>query len=360
MALLMLKTHDLTWQDHTINVEMMLAPLHAQLLASKHKALSTRCSTVKQIYDKERDTMVKNINIEKRMMERKKNAILQRKSEIAFKRLSSAKSDPTDTRCHTIPDINTKRGKSAPPILGDVMQKQSEFFLTEVQNMDMKGNNLNSEQIGGRKGSVSEPFHTVSSSRNSVKSSVTLPYFTGIHPTSRIESPRYLTTGTTQMQGKSVRFEDTDEEERNSEILFEKINYARLQQKVKTFVNEQDNFNKRPTGYTLNFRAKQRFAYNPFNKNNGKKQQPLVAKKSTKLSLDKSELERAFDKFCQNKTKDNLHSMMKMATKQKASIRIARDQSIVPAIAVKRSANKFLSNLGKNKASEQKDGGGVG
>jgi hypothetical protein len=349
MALLMLKTHDLTWQDHTINVEMMLAPLHAQLLASKHKALSTRCNTVKLIYDKERDTMVKNINIEKRMMERKKSAILKRKSEIAFKRLSSAKSDPTDVRCHSIPNINQQRGRSAPPVLGDA--RQPEVFLTEIQNMTTKGGNANSEPVGGRKSSASEVFHPLSPSRNSVKSSVTLPYFTGMQSSSRNESPRCVTTATTNMRGKSVRFEDDDEDERSSEILFEKINYARLQQKVKSFVTEQDDFNRRPAEYALNFRTRQRFVRSSFGLASVNKQTP-VAKKSSKLSMNKNELEKAFDKFCENKTKDNLHAMMKLATKQKASIRIARDQSFIPALAAKRSAKKFLSVLRKNKEPE--------
>ena len=78
----------------------------------------------------------------------------------------------------------------------------------------------------------------------------------------------------------------------------------------------------------------------------------MVAKKTTKLSLDKDELEKAFDKFCENKSKDNLQAMMKMATKQKASLRIARDQSIVPAIAALKSAHKFRAVLNKNHGSE--------
>lgn len=346
---MMLKTHDLTWQDHTINVEMMLAPLHAQLLASKHKALSTRCNTIKLIYDKERDTMVKNINIEKRLMERKRSVFLKRKSEIAFKRLSSAKSDPTNVRCVSIPSIPPKRGNSAPPVLSDA--KQNEVFLTEVRDVS-KANSC--EPDSGRNGSVAEFSHPHSSSRNSFKSSITLPYFTGGQSSSRNESPRHTTAFTSQMRGKSVRFEEDEEEERSGEILFEKINYARLQQKVKNFVHEQDDFNNRPAGYKLNFRTRQRFNFNSFGSNfKTQQQQPLVAKKSSKLSLDKNELERAFDTFCENKTKDNLHAMMKMATKQKASIRIARDQSLVPAIAVMKTANKFRAVLGKSRASTE-------
>lgn len=351
MALMMLKTHDLTWQDHTINVEMMLAPLHAQLLASKHKALSTRCNTIKLIYDKERDTMVKNINIEKRLMERKRSVFLKRKSEIAFKRLSSAKSDPTNQRCLSVPSVNPKRGNSAPPVLSEAKQNDK-VFLTEVRDVD-KANT--SEPDGRRNGSVTEISHPLSFSRNSFKSSITLPYFTGSQSSSRNESPQHTTTFTSQMRGKSVRFEENEDEERSGEILFEKINYARLQQKVRNFVHDQDDFNNRPAGYKLNFRTRQRFNFNSFGSNfKTQQQQPLVAKKSSKLSLNKDELERAFDKFCENKTKDNLHAMMKMATKQKASIRIARDQSIVPAIAVMKSAHKFRAVLGKNRATEDK------
>lgn len=346
---MLLKTHDLTWQDHTMNVEMMLAPLHAQLLASKHKALSTRCNTIKLIYEKEKDTMVKNINIEKRLMERKKTAILKRKSEIAFKRLSSAKSDPTNMRCRTITDVQPKRGKSAPPVLSEAKQTGAEVFLTEVKNMG----NANSEPGDRRRGSLAEVYHPVSSSRNSFKSSVTLPYFTGGQSTSRNETPRHITTSGSHLRGKSVRFEDDDEDGRHSDILFEKINYARIQEKVKTFVHEQDDFNRRPPGYRLNFRTRQRLLSDPLGIQNGY-QPPLIAKKSAKLSLDKDELEKAFDKFCENQSKDNLQAMMKMATKQKASLRIARDQSIVPAIAALRTAHKFRAVLNKNNASEDK------
>lgn len=76
-----------------INVEMMFVLFYVQLLVSKYKVLLICCNIIKLIYDKEWDIMVKNINIEKRMMERKRSVFLKRKLEIVFKCLLFVKSD---------------------------------------------------------------------------------------------------------------------------------------------------------------------------------------------------------------------------------------------------------------------------
>lgn len=76
-----------------INVEMMFVLFYVQLLVSKYKVLLIWCNIIKLIYDKEWDIMVKNINIEKRMMERKRSVFLKRKLEIVFKCLLFVKSD---------------------------------------------------------------------------------------------------------------------------------------------------------------------------------------------------------------------------------------------------------------------------
>ncbi len=70
MSLLLLKTRDLTWQDRTLNVEVMLSPSHSQLLYNKHKTLGTHYHKQVELYEKQINTMIKDITVEKRLMER--------------------------------------------------------------------------------------------------------------------------------------------------------------------------------------------------------------------------------------------------------------------------------------------------
>ena len=59
MSLLLLKTRDLTWQDHTLNTEVMLAPARSGLLLNKHKTLGTKCNIDKQLYDRQKEQCLK-------------------------------------------------------------------------------------------------------------------------------------------------------------------------------------------------------------------------------------------------------------------------------------------------------------
>jgi hypothetical protein len=60
MSLLLLKTKDLTWQDHTLNTEVMLAPARSVLLLNKHKTLDAKCEGARQLFERQRIQCIKD------------------------------------------------------------------------------------------------------------------------------------------------------------------------------------------------------------------------------------------------------------------------------------------------------------
>ncbi|GFN90219.1 hypothetical protein PoB_001672500 [Plakobranchus ocellatus] len=90
MSLLMLKTKNLSWQDHTLNIEVMLAPLRSTLLLNKHKTLDTKFDQETSLYERQKEACIKDFVVETRLIERRRQKLLRRKRELMDARAKSA------------------------------------------------------------------------------------------------------------------------------------------------------------------------------------------------------------------------------------------------------------------------------
>lgn len=77
--LFLLKTRDLTWQDHSMNIEVMLAPNRTFLLLKKHKTLNARCKQNKDLLEKQLDSAVNSYRSETTMVNRQKQDLYVRR-----------------------------------------------------------------------------------------------------------------------------------------------------------------------------------------------------------------------------------------------------------------------------------------
>lgn len=81
MSLLLLKTRDLSWQDHTVNTEAMLTPARCGLLLNKHKALNAKCAAAQHVYDRQREQCLKDFRTSRRLLDRQRQRLLRAKRE---------------------------------------------------------------------------------------------------------------------------------------------------------------------------------------------------------------------------------------------------------------------------------------
>ena len=118
MSLLMLKTKNLSWQDHTLNIEVMLAPLRSTLLLNKHKTLDTKFDQEKSLYERQKDACLKDFVVEKRLIERRRQKLLRRKKELMDARAKSAmeakEAEEKEGRDNALQATNQNRSNSAP------------------------------------------------------------------------------------------------------------------------------------------------------------------------------------------------------------------------------------------------------
>ena len=339
MALLMLKTKDLSWQDHTVNVEVMLAPTKATLLSNKHKTLATKCDSMKRNFDKERDAVLKDIMIERRMMERKKQEIHRRQSEIFFKKAlkepsvaSTKDSEISSKRLGSAPISNTR----APSGYSDY--SNTSFFLTDLRHPDHHQSDGDgrisaySEGPSGRNSAYSEANTMTSTNVSTRGSYLKSPYFAVPSQSRNTDAKR-----SSKAPPKSVRFQDSACADDNPSQLFSRVSDLSLEEKIKQFIRKQEDFNTKPLR-------------RPVSEPVRRHEPPVVAKRYKSLKLDKLEIEKAFDAFCDRKNIDELHKLIKLSTKLKANVRMARNQSIMPSFAAFRAAKAFKANLNKAKS----------
>ncbi|KAK3088907.1 hypothetical protein FSP39_025287 [Pinctada imbricata] len=341
MALLMLKTHDLTWQDHTVNVEVMLSPSKSTLLSNKHKALASKCDNVKRNYEKERDAVLKDIMIEKRLMERKRQEILRRRSEINLKKLSRESSAISSVGSES---RLSKRIASAPSTSGASSVTGSDhqsgsFFITEFKSHSSAHAppyQPESEDQSGRISAYSDANSLASTNISTRGSFLRSPYFSIPSVSTKFDSKGGDTKRTSKLPPKSVRFEESAIGDQSERELFTRINGMTLNDRIKTFNKAQEEFNNRPVIINRLNRPKSEPVRNS---------QPLVAKRYRSLRLDTEEIEKAFDNFCERKNVDELHKLMKLASKLKANVRLARNTSLMPSMAALKAAKMFKKNI---------------
>nr|KAG5686806.1 hypothetical protein BaRGS_013126 [Batillaria attramentaria] len=266
MSLLLLKTRDLTWQDHTLNTEVMLAPTRSGLLLNKHKTLGARCEMDKQLYERQRAQCLKDFLTGRRMIDRQRQRLVQRQREL-------------DTK-HDLHQYNYIRS-------GRHVQKKLNPFHPEI--------------------------------------------------THALESVRFPDT---------LRTADDDDEDDDDESSDPKVTTQEptLEEKVRVFLSDIENFSAR----THSEREANREAWLAMTKRRRNDvAMPLVAKRYNTWQVDQAQLLAAFDDFCQNQTVEGLTRAMRIAAKMKASVKVTRNQSIVPSIATFKSTRAFKALLNR-------------
>ncbi|OWF36667.1 uncharacterized protein LOC110441343 [Mizuhopecten yessoensis] len=329
MSLLFLNTRNPTWQDRTVNVEVMLAPARNQLLMNKHKTLGSKCLKAQRLYDKERESMLKNIVIEKRIMERKQQVLSRKKSDIMMNRVSS--SVCSDRQISTpVLTVCSKRGGSAPAKLGWAEKNTNKpgVFLTEVAGAgELRSQSVAPAERDKQWKQSSSPSHG-NLSKKAVGSASQLSM-----SSRRVISP--FGSKRSSKRIKSVRFNDIRDHENQ-----ETDNYPSrpcVDGLVQQFVQTQAEFNQRPVTGSRNQWTKRPDTNSP-----------LVAKRYSTLSVNNNKLINAFDNFCLDKNKEDFQKLVRLASKLKSSVKMARNQSVVPPVAALRSRKAFMEKIKKS------------
>ncbi|CAC5424129.1 unnamed protein product [Mytilus coruscus] len=300
----MLRTHDLSWQDHVVNIEFMVNPSHNQLLFNKHKTLASKCDKVKRLYDKELKTSQKNFVVDMRMMERKKSALERRQSEIKTSKHSqefTKKSSKPRSGNNNVPNTNIIRGQSAPPNIDSA-------FMTEVDQFDGEDNYSNVSPVSRAKTINAWYASTPDTSRPS---------------TQKQSSSAYKST----TRQKSVRFDERITEDSCEPSIRRNVN-----NRVKIFLEEQKNFNKRPLIYNGRFKSTS---------------SPAVAKRYTSTKLDTDTLMHAFNNLCLDNSVENFKKLSSMASRVKSNHKLARNTSLVPTVATLKTSRRFKEIIHK-------------
>ncbi|KAL4219574.1 hypothetical protein ACF0H5_022148 [Mactra antiquata] len=302
MSLFCLKTHDLSWQDRTINVELMIAPARSQLLFNKHKGLKTKYEQVSQNLDREKDSFMRSYKTDQRLMEMKKERYSKRRNDIIQKRANT--------------DYLGRRRSSLPVNLFSD-NKFENAFITELPTRESKS-------AGAR---IHFQSHTPTLRDKTPEH--TRPSLLPVTPDMRIVSAcstaRSATPGKPFLQReKSVRFEhlDSKEDEKHvcehikSRVVFN----VPIEERIKDFLNKQNNFNTSPASAML--------PRLPGEKKYDAKQ--FLVKRPSALKLNLVKLESAFDDFCSENGTDGFQKLVKYASKMKASVRNARNSILEP------------------------------
>lgn len=309
MALLMLRTHDLSWQDHVANIEFMVNPVHNQLLLNKHKTLASKCDQIKKSYDSEMKTKQKNHIIDIRMMERKKRALQIRKSEI---RSSKGSRDFSRTDAvprsgnNNIPKTNIVRGQSAPPNV-------SSTFMTEVDASPRDADEADDNSL------FASPIP---------RAKTINVWYSATSTHEGIQRPMTQSSIKSSARKKSVRFDD-----RSTLLGSEHVKKDDIHYKVKLFLDAQKDFNARPLSYM-----------GRYTENVGRvsvQRSTLAAKRYNNTKLDTTTLVNVFDDLCQNRTLDNFKRLSALANRVKTNHKLARNTSVVPAMGTLKSVRRF-------------------
>lgn len=319
MTFLMVKTHDLSWQDRTVNIEMMLAPARNQLLFNKHKTLETKCNAKKRVYEKEKSTVLKDFVIEKRMMQRKQQALFRRRSEILFQKVASGSGSDSESYGKSRDDSSGKRRlASAPPQLeselNDSKNSKPGFFLTEIRHS------------APMETAVPTPHRSRMITPDG-QSGMDTPNVWAFTPVSRSDSVSPFSS----KRVKSVRFENSDI---RNHTLNEMNTESKppLRERVQSFCKDQCEFNAKPP---VTFRKRESIYKDTY-------KDPLIAKRYSAVKSPHVLLETAFNDMCINgSTKDDFKTLVKLASKIKANAKLARNQSVVPTMAALKCSKSF-------------------
>ena len=415
----MLKTKNLSWQDHTLNIEVMLAPLRSTLLLNKHKTLDTKFDQEKSLYARQKDACLKDFIVEKRLIERRRQKLLRRKKELFDARAKSAmeakeeeeaeagdvglhganpnrsNSAPTDSRGRT--RGKPSDGSSAPmlprmqlrytPLFGGDFLRPKGFLETGAVDKESPGRDLGvkTKQQTPSSGGTSLATHGESArhrassrprSRGTLgpgtpkltprKGSPVVAAKSPFPPvTAKPKSPTRKTPNVKFMQFLDVADDDDDDEDVRSSAgaatgnIVVEVKEKTVEEKVRNFIRELKAFNSRPptacSSGVGNDSFGDSFITTFRSRLSTERSAPLVANRYNTLTMDKKLLETAFNRYLEKRTHEDLLKAMKLAAKMKAHIRQARNTSLVPTMAAFKSSRSFMRLL-KRQQRKQKPG----
>ncbi|XP_076090724.1 uncharacterized protein LOC143062810 [Mytilus galloprovincialis] len=312
MSLCCLKTRDLSWQDHSINIELILAPRKTNLLSKQHISLGSKCEDEVTRYELKQNTFLKHLQLEKHHLGQKatdyyilkakrfldnfpvdlRKEILNRRSfsdalnkirDEVLENQKRAHSEPlpnrsgsyrkkSDTNDTKFPQLSSQFKKKIPD------SKRGDFtYITEVpeRNNELPPVIIEVDKTRPEKPSLRRSNTEYISMRRTESGK------SNSHSASSDSRRPKLT------RQKSVRFENDNEPSEKK---------ATLQEKVKEFIKEQEYFNSQV------------------------QHNHQVNKTGNENENDKEKLVSAFDNFCKmQNNKSQLHKLVKLASKFKVS-----------------------------------------
>ncbi|KAH3799830.1 uncharacterized protein LOC127837561 [Dreissena polymorpha] len=303
MSLFCVQTHDLSWQDRTVNIELMISPARSQLLYNKHKGLKTKYEQVESNLEREKESYLRSYKTDQRLMERQKEQYSKRRNTIILRRAVA------ERRRSSFGGRSSAPARLEADFLGSSEMRPT--FVTEINLRESKS---------------ADPRMTVPS-RNPELTTL-LPRLTADTPDFRNLSPCIMNTSPSAgkpflERKKSVRFERlTSGCRRGAKIdentqIEEDSSVLPIEDRIKRFLKSQGDFNKRVP--------------EKINLVDSKKLQPIINRSlNGTLSVNLGKLENAFDEFCVDESDEGLHRMVRYAARLKANVRNAQNSSIMP------------------------------
>lgn len=337
MSLLTLRTQNLSWQDRTINIELMVAPARTQLLYNKHKSLRNKCNQVAETLDKEKTFYLRSCETEQRLMERRKDWYSNRKNDITMRRNSgSSRRSSQSTQ-----SIKLDGGRlSAPPRLQNELLKRDEVFLTQIGYRELKS--AAARVSGGQKEEKKNTIPTNLTDEEKVQSNISkavgeLQISSSnanreISPCPSARSRNSASPGKPHLiRQKSVRFTNIDDLQLQRTLEAVRSPEPCLDDRIQRFLCTQKDFNKGET--TTPVLGQDRTVHDKVSVLQGREVR-VPSKDRRRMSVHNSllKLESAFDDFCEDATQEKLHHLVKYATKMKMTVRGLRAGSIIPPI----------------------------
>uniref|UniRef100_A0A2C9L675 Uncharacterized protein n=1 Tax=Biomphalaria glabrata TaxID=6526 RepID=A0A2C9L675_BIOGL len=337
MSLLMVKTKNLSWQDHTLNIEVMISPQGSTLLMNKHKALDAKFDKEKSIFEKQRAARLKDFLIERRFIQRQRMKLMRRSLELAEERAQSARIVLEKSYC----EQNDNRSSSAPvnPKRNGISNSDSEEDADTLFAQTKAAPNKPDSEI-----SAGGVFLTAAKIKPIILTSqLQQPSLQNLRVQDEVISSDTATRLTVQpsprvMKSPSIRFSDWTELQ--EPIIEVDIKKKSLEEKVKGFLKDQIDFNVRPPSLVISKAGR------------SSKTPPLVAQRYTTLTFDPKVVEKSFDQYCKHRTYEDLTKTMKLAAKMKCHVKQARNTSLIPSIATFKSTKSFLRLLKQKKRNE--------
>ncbi|XP_060065697.1 uncharacterized protein LOC132546019 [Ylistrum balloti] len=380
-SLFLLKTRDLSVQDHSMNIEVMLAPNRTYLLMNKHKTLTAKSNKQKDDVERQRDSSTHSYVSEKRLVDRRNQEFYIKRVNMFLNQLQPSVRTTVLDRKSFSPSLNKiqyenkqaseavqtaknkPRVKSEPPtprgsinssfplIPTDRRQSKSSVGFHERAN-DKDNVTKQTDTYGRSRVSVKGNSLTIQGSRfqNETRSNVegcispTSGYFPPVSPThnitrdaitpvNQIPSPQPVTmdrkrTSSLLPERKKVKFvppKDQNGYKKWEETqMKEKRKVKYLDKKIERFMLDQIRFNQ----------ANRISHYDP-------QRRAASTTEDSKYS-NKGNLIEMFDAFCQTGGKQQMHKLVKMAARMKVKKNTSTTStSLAPSVASFKNSQTF-------------------